>query len=60
MGELFGISLVHDNRWNGFKTLRERWTLGPDLAMHLEGTRREPASDGAPGHGIGFGLMLRW
>ena len=25
MGELFGISRVHNNRWNGFKTLRERW-----------------------------------
>ena len=37
-----------------------RWTLGPDLAMHLEGTRREPANDDAPEHGVQFLLTLRW
>ena len=37
-----------------------RWTLGPDLAMHLEGTRREPANDDAPEHGVQFRLTLRW
>ena len=37
-----------------------RWTLGPDLAMHLEGTRREPANDNAPEHGVQFRFTLRW
>ena len=36
MGELFGVSLVHNNRWNGFKTLRERWRT------HLDDTRMRP------------------
>ena len=36
MGELFGITLVHNNRWNGFKLLRERWRT------HLDDTRMRP------------------
>ena len=36
MGELFGISLVNNNRWNGFKMLRERWRA------HLDDTRLRP------------------
>ena len=36
MGELFAISLVHNNRWNGFKMLRERWRA------HLDDTRMRP------------------
>ena len=36
MGELFAISLVHNNRWNGFKMLRERWRV------HLDDTRMRP------------------
>ena len=36
MGELFGITLVHNNRWNGFKMLRERWRA------HLDDSRMRP------------------
>ena len=36
MADLFGISLVHNNLWVGFKGLRQRW-LG-----HLEDTRMRP------------------
>ena len=36
MGELFGIALVHNNRWNGFKLLRDRWR------SHLHDTRMRP------------------
>ena len=36
MGELFAIPLVHNNRWNGFKRLRERWRT------HLDDTRMRP------------------
>ena len=37
-----------------------RWTLVPHLAMSLEGTRRDPANDDAPEHGVQFRLTLRW
>ena len=37
-----------------------RWTLGPTLAMSLDGTRREPANDDVPEHGVQFRLTLRW
>ena len=37
-----------------------RWTLGPTLAMSLDGTRREPANDDVPEHGVQFRLALRW
>ena len=37
-----------------------RWTLGPDVAFGIEGTRREPAGDEAPEHGLAFRAMLRW
>ena len=36
MGDLFGITLVHNNRWSGFKGLRQRWRA------HLEDTRMRP------------------
>ena len=37
MGDLFGIELIHNNRWIGFKGLRERWRA------HVEDTRRAVA-----------------
>ena len=36
MGDLFGITLLYNNRWNGFKELRQRWRA------HLEDTRMRP------------------
>jgi general secretion pathway protein A len=36
LGDVFGVALTPHNRWNGFKTLRERW-LG-----HLESTLLRP------------------
>ena len=36
LGELFGVSLQPHNRWQGFKTLRQRWQ------SHLETTRLRP------------------
>ena len=36
MGELFGLELRPNNRWGGFKALRERWLA------HLEGTLVRP------------------
>ena len=36
LGDIFGVSLHAHNRWNGFKSLRERW------AHHLEGTLLRP------------------
>ena len=36
MADLFGISLVHNNRWSGFKGLRQRWLA------HLDDTRMRP------------------
>ena len=36
MGDLFGIELIHNNRWIGFKGLRERWRA------HVEDTRLRP------------------
>ena len=36
MGDLFGISLRPNNRWGGFKALRERWLA------HLESNRCRP------------------
>ena len=37
-----------------------RWTLGPDVAFGVEGTRSEPANDDAPEHGLAFRATLRW
>ena len=34
--DLFGISMVHNNRWSGFKGLRQRWLA------HLDDTRMRP------------------
>lgn len=36
LGDLFGVALKPHNRWNGFKTLRERWLA------HLESTLLRP------------------
>ncbi len=36
LGDVFGVALKPHNRWNGFKTLRERW------AAHLESTLLRP------------------
>ena len=36
LGDLFGVALNPHNRWQGFKTLRERWLA------HLEGTLLRP------------------
>lgn len=36
LGELFGVALRPHNRWNGFKSLRERWQT------HLESTLLRP------------------
>ena len=36
MGDLFGIELIHNNRWIGFKGLRGRWRA------HVEDTRLRP------------------
>ncbi len=36
LGDLFGLALQPHNRWNGFKSLRERWLT------HLETTRLRP------------------
>jgi type II secretory pathway predicted ATPase ExeA len=36
MGELFGVALRPHNRWNGFKSLRERWIA------HIESTLARP------------------
>ena len=37
-----------------------RWTLGADISLGLEGTRREPANDDAPAHGVMLRGGLRW
>ena len=37
-----------------------RWTLGPDVAFGLEGSRTEPANDEAPAHGLMVRASLRW
>ena len=38
-----------------------RWIPGPDLALNLEGSRREAADDNGPEvHAIGFELSARW
>lgn len=36
LGDLFGVPLQHNNRWNGFKALRSRW------AEHVASTLRRP------------------
>lgn len=36
LGDLFGVSLTYNSRWNSFKQLRERW------AAHMESTLLRP------------------
>ncbi|MCG8421335.1 MAG: ATP-binding protein [Proteobacteria bacterium] len=36
MGDLFGVTLQHNNRWGGFKALRQRW------AEHVASTLARP------------------
>ena len=51
-----GLAEAGDRTWRA----GARWSLAPDLAMSLDGTRREPADDDAPEHGVRFRLTLRW
>ena len=46
----------------GERTVRAglRWTVGADITLGLEGTRRAPAGEAAPEHGIAFRASLRW
>ena len=37
-----------------------RWTLGSDISLGLEGTRREPANGDAAEHGLAFRATMRW
>ena len=37
-----------------------RWTLGQDLALNLEGIRREAVGDNGSDHAIGVELSARW
>ena len=38
-----------------------RWTVGPDIAFGLEGTRSEPANDDADAdNGVRFRATVRW
>ncbi len=37
-----------------------QWTLRPDVAFGVEGTRSEPANNDAPEHGLAFRATLRW
>jgi hypothetical protein len=36
LGDIFGVPLSHNNRWNSFKNLRERWR------HHIESTLQKP------------------
>ena len=51
-----GLAEAGDRTWRA----GARWSLAPDLAMSLAGTRRVPADDDAPEHGVQFRLTLRW
>ena len=51
-----GLAEAGDRTWRA----GARWSLAPTLAMSLDGTRREPANDDAPEHGVQFGFTLRW
>ena len=51
-----GLSQDGDRTWRA----GARWSLGPVLAMSLDGTRREPANDDAPEHGLKLGASLGW
>ena len=37
-----------------------RWSLGPDIAVGIEGARREPANGNAAEHEIGFRIGASW
>ena len=52
----FGLSQDGDRTWRA----GARWSLGPVLAMSLDGTRREPVNDDAPEHGLKLGASLGW
>ena len=52
-----GLSGAGDRAWR----TGVRWTLVPDIAFGLEGTRTEPANDDAPPeHALQYRLNLRW
>ncbi len=52
----FGLSEAGDRSWR----LGTRWKLGQDATLELEGTRREPADDHAPAHGVMLRARFRW
>ena len=52
----FGLAEAGDRTWRA----GARWSLAPHLAMSLDGTRREPANDDAPEHGVQFRFTLHW
>ncbi len=52
----FGLSEAGDRSWR----LGTRWKLGQDATLELEGTRREPADDDAPTHGVMLRARFRW
>ena len=51
-----GLAEAGDRTWRA----GARWSLAPHLAMSLDATRREPANDDAPEHGVQFRFTLRW
>ena len=52
----FGLAEAGDRTWRA----GARWSLAPHLAMSLDATRREPANDDGPEHGVQFRLNVRW
>ena len=51
-----GLAEAGDRTWRA----GARWSLAPHLAMSLDATRREPANDDGPEHGVQFRLNVRW
>ena len=52
----FGLAEAGDRTWRA----GARWSLAPHLAMSFDATRREPANDDGPEHGVQFRFTLRW
>ncbi len=53
-----GLSLA-DGGGRSWRT-GARWLVAPDVTFSLEGTRREPANDDAPEHGLMLRGTIRW
>ena len=51
-----GVAEAGDRTWRA----GARWSLGPTLAMSLDGTRLERAGGNAPDHGLAFRATFRW